>query len=392
MIATVVLAATLELPIDVIATVPIAENMPSSTAQRPGDVLTQYGGVTVEVLNTDAEGRLILADAIVRAAGRAGLPDRDLHADGAQTVALGARTPGVMGSEEFRDRVAAISQRGRERLGMLLPIELKDDLKVHRRRSGQCEFAALRRNAGGGVYLREFVPAGVQWRTSTSPHRRTTPAGRGLHPEGRHRGAGTDDVRRTWRTLPGRVSEHPLVVTRRDSALGGEGPAPPVPPAGKGGQGAGHRSGRAIRAADTTNPAPARNRWCRGRSRLPAVTAIAAVPAGSDLRTTAAIAACGACAAEAAAAAVAVVIICGAADAAGPAGTTVALHHCRHCRHRHCCRYRRRPSHRSCRHRALTVAVGVPPAPPDPLSPPWLPPPSAAVPFAPPDYRRRPGR
>ena len=45
----------------------MAENMPSSTAQRPGDVLTQYGGITVEVLNTDAEGRLILADAIVRA-------------------------------------------------------------------------------------------------------------------------------------------------------------------------------------------------------------------------------------------------------------------------------------------------------------------------------------
>ncbi|MGZ5391692.1 MAG: leucyl aminopeptidase, partial [Mycobacterium sp.] len=66
-IATVVLAAKQKLPIDVIATVPMAENMPSATAQRPGDVLTQYGGITVEVLNTDAEGRLILADGIVRA-------------------------------------------------------------------------------------------------------------------------------------------------------------------------------------------------------------------------------------------------------------------------------------------------------------------------------------
>ena len=45
----------------------MAENMPSSTAYRPGDVLRMYGGRTVEVLNTDAEGRLILADAIVRA-------------------------------------------------------------------------------------------------------------------------------------------------------------------------------------------------------------------------------------------------------------------------------------------------------------------------------------
>ncbi|WP_297592947.1 leucyl aminopeptidase, partial [Mycobacterium sp.] len=63
-IATVALAAQLKLPIDVIATVPMAENMPSATAQRPGDVLTQYGGITVEVQNTDAEGRLILADAL----------------------------------------------------------------------------------------------------------------------------------------------------------------------------------------------------------------------------------------------------------------------------------------------------------------------------------------
>ena len=66
-IATVVLAARQKLAVDVTATVPMAENMPSSTAQRPGDVLTQYGGTTIEVLNTDAEGRLILADAIVRA-------------------------------------------------------------------------------------------------------------------------------------------------------------------------------------------------------------------------------------------------------------------------------------------------------------------------------------
>ena len=46
---------------------PMAENMPSGTAQRPSDVLTIYGGTTVEVLNTDAEGRLVLADGIVRA-------------------------------------------------------------------------------------------------------------------------------------------------------------------------------------------------------------------------------------------------------------------------------------------------------------------------------------
>ena len=164
-IAAVVLAAKQELPIDVVATVPMAENMPSSTAQRPGDVLTQYGGITVEVLNTDAEGRLILADAIARACEDD--PDYLIETStltGAQTVALGARTPGVMGSDEFRDRVAALSQGvGENAWPMPLPEELKDDLK-----STVADLANVSgsRYAGmlvAGVYLREFVADGVQW-------------------------------------------------------------------------------------------------------------------------------------------------------------------------------------------------------------------------------------
>jgi leucyl aminopeptidase len=164
-IAAVVLAAQQELPIDVVATVPMAENMPSATAQRPGDVLTQYGGITVEVLNTDAEGRLILADAIARACEDD--PDYLIETStltGAQTVALGARTPGVMGSDEFRDRVAAVSQSvGENAWPMPLPEELKDDLK-----STVADLANVSgsRYAGmlvAGVYLREFVADGVQW-------------------------------------------------------------------------------------------------------------------------------------------------------------------------------------------------------------------------------------
>lgn len=164
-IATVALAARLQLPIDVIATVPMAENMPSGTAQRPGDVLTQYGGITVEVQNTDAEGRLILADAIVRACEDH--PDYLIETStltGAQTVALGARIPGVMGSDEFRDRVAAISQRvGENGWPMPLPDELKEDLKSTvadlSNISGQ-RFAGM---LVAGVFLREFVADGVNW-------------------------------------------------------------------------------------------------------------------------------------------------------------------------------------------------------------------------------------
>jgi len=164
-IATVSLAAQLQLPIDVIATVPMAENMPSATAQRPGDVLTQYGGTTVEVLNTDAEGRLILADAIVRACEDN--PDYLIETStltGAQTVALGARIPGVMGSDEFRDRVATISQRvGENGWPMPLPDELKEDLK-----STVADLANISSQRFGGmlvagVYLRGFVADGVSW-------------------------------------------------------------------------------------------------------------------------------------------------------------------------------------------------------------------------------------
>ncbi|HEX5254492.1 MAG TPA: leucyl aminopeptidase [Mycobacterium sp.] len=164
-IATVALAAQRKLPIDVIATVPMAENMPSSTAQRPGDVLTQYGGITVEVQNTDAEGRLILADAIVRACEDN--PDYLIETStltGAQTVALGARIPGVMGSDEFRDRVASISQQvGENGWPMPLPDELTEDLKSTvadlSNISGQ-RFAGM---LVAGVFLGEFVADGVSW-------------------------------------------------------------------------------------------------------------------------------------------------------------------------------------------------------------------------------------
>ena len=184
-IATVVLAAKQELPIDVIATVPMAENMPSATAQRPGDVLTQYGGITVEVLNTDAEGRLILADAIVRACEDD--PDYLIETStltGAQTVALGARTPGVMGSDEFRDRVAALSQDvGENGWPMPLPDELKDDLK-----STVADLANVSGSRYAGMLVAGVLPARVRRRRrAVGAHRRrrlrpTTPAGRGVTP------------------------------------------------------------------------------------------------------------------------------------------------------------------------------------------------------------------
>ncbi|KAA0023082.1 leucyl aminopeptidase [Antrihabitans cavernicola] len=164
-VAAVVLAAKLRLAVDVVATVPMAENMPSATAQRPGDVLTQYGGTTIEVINTDAEGRLILADAMVRACEDK--PDYLIDTatlTGAQMVALGARTPGVMGTDAFRDRVARISQEiGENAWPMPMPAELRADLN-----SKVADMANVTNHRNGGMlaaalYLKEFVADGVEW-------------------------------------------------------------------------------------------------------------------------------------------------------------------------------------------------------------------------------------
>jgi leucyl aminopeptidase len=164
-VVTTVLAARLDLPVEVIATVPMAENMPSATAYRPGDVLTMYGGTTVEVLNTDAEGRLILADALVRATQDT--PDYIIDTatlTGAQIIALGNRTPGIMGTPEFRDRVTTISQRvGENGWAMPLPEHLRSELD-----SKLADIANVASHRWGGmliagVFLSEFVPDDIPW-------------------------------------------------------------------------------------------------------------------------------------------------------------------------------------------------------------------------------------
>ena len=164
-IAATVLAARLELPVTVTATVPMAENMPSDTAYRPGDVLRMYGGRTVEVLNTDAEGRLILADAIVRAAEDE--PDYLIETStltGAQMVALGLRTAGVMGSDEFRDRVAALARRcGEDAWAMPLPDHIRPDLDSRVADLANVTGARWGGMLVAGVFLREFVPDGLPW-------------------------------------------------------------------------------------------------------------------------------------------------------------------------------------------------------------------------------------
>ncbi|MDQ3735141.1 MAG: leucyl aminopeptidase, partial [Actinomycetota bacterium] len=110
MVATACLVAELGLPVELIATIPMAENLPSGTAYRPADVITFRNGKTAEITNTDAEGRVVLADAIARACEDG--PDWLIETStltGAASVALGNRTAGVMGSDDLRSRVIAAS-------------------------------------------------------------------------------------------------------------------------------------------------------------------------------------------------------------------------------------------------------------------------------------------
>ncbi|MFM8236594.1 MAG: leucyl aminopeptidase, partial [Actinomycetota bacterium] len=151
--------------IRVVAYVPLVENMPSGRAMRPGDVLTMRNGTTVEVLNTDAEGRLILADALAYAVDEE--PDAivDLATlTGAVTMALGERIAGLMGTNDrWTTAVAEAAARSGERVWTL---PLPDDY----RRVLDSEVADLRNIATGGgagtitagLFLREFAGA-VPW-------------------------------------------------------------------------------------------------------------------------------------------------------------------------------------------------------------------------------------
>jgi leucyl aminopeptidase len=158
--------AALRPTVNVVGYLAMAENMPGSTAQRPSDVITIFGGKTVEVLNTDAEGRLVLADTLARSAEDA--PDVLIDVatlTGAQLVALGPRISGVMGSDEdFAASIAATARdAGEQAWPMPLPPELRKGLD-----SAVADLANVtaERHGGmlvGGLFLREFVPDGVRW-------------------------------------------------------------------------------------------------------------------------------------------------------------------------------------------------------------------------------------
>jgi len=163
--AAVVAAARLGLEVNVTGWLALAENMPSGSATRPGDVLRMYSGKTVEVLNTDAEGRLVLADALWAASQEK--PDAIVDVatlTGAMMLALGSRTFGIMANDDaFRSAVhEAAEEVGEPAWPMPLPEHLRKGMD-----SPTADIANMGERMGGGLvaglFLREFVGEGITW-------------------------------------------------------------------------------------------------------------------------------------------------------------------------------------------------------------------------------------
>jgi len=157
--------ADLDLPIKVVGLIPAVENMPSGSAIKPGDILTTSSGKTVEVDNTDAEGRLILADALHYSARF----NPDIVIDfasltGACVVALGHEAAGMMGNDkDLMDELQKLGEQVGERVW---PMPLYEEYLSYLK----SEWADIK-NAGSrwggavtaGTFLKQWVPDKVSW-------------------------------------------------------------------------------------------------------------------------------------------------------------------------------------------------------------------------------------
>ncbi len=171
-LATMKAAAELKLPINIYGIIPSAENLPSGTSYRPGDIITTFSGKTVEVLNTDAEGRMILCDAIAYAAKE----KCDIIIDiatltGACKVALGKYMAGLMGNDErlIKQMQKAAEESGEKVWPMPSGDEYADEMKskiadlknTGSRWGGACNGAAFLRQFAGDAKWAHLDIAGV---------------------------------------------------------------------------------------------------------------------------------------------------------------------------------------------------------------------------------------
>ena len=158
-LATVEAAARLKIPVHLVGLIPATENMPSGSAMKPGDIIVHYGGTTSEVDNTDAEGRLILADALAYAEKFAPKAVIDLATlTGACVVALGSHATGMMGNdEELMAKIKAAGEKSFERVWQLPLFEeyeklIKSDVADVKNTGGRWAGAIT-----AGLFLKKFV-------------------------------------------------------------------------------------------------------------------------------------------------------------------------------------------------------------------------------------------
>ena len=157
--------ARLQLPVKLVAVVGATENLPSGRAIKPGDIVTAANGKTIEVNNTDAEGRLVLADCLCHAVSEGAERIVDLATlTGAVIVALGSTYAGMMSNDdEFAERIAAAGDRSGE-IVWRLPLHEEYDELV-KGTYADLDNAPEARKAGtivGGAFLSNFV-AEVPW-------------------------------------------------------------------------------------------------------------------------------------------------------------------------------------------------------------------------------------
>jgi leucyl aminopeptidase len=188
-IAVMKAVASLKLPINVIGLIPSVENMPSSTSYRPGDIIKMYNGKTVEVLNTDAEGRLILADAL--AFGISTYNPKaviDLATlTGACIIALGTNVAAVIGTnKKFIEELHNISERTGEKFWELpLYEEFSEQIKsyvadiknIGGRPGGAITAASFLSNFTNGLPWMHIDIAGTAWTQEGTYERSYNPKG-----------------------------------------------------------------------------------------------------------------------------------------------------------------------------------------------------------------------
>jgi leucyl aminopeptidase len=157
--------AELALPVELLAVVPATENMPSGTAIKPGDVITQYDGKTVEVNNTDAEGRLILADALAYAVELGAERIVDLATlTGAVLIALGSTYAALISNDD--ELAATVEAAGGTTGELVWRLPLHPEYKeLTKGTVADLTNSAAKRKAGtiyAGSFLEEFV-GDVPW-------------------------------------------------------------------------------------------------------------------------------------------------------------------------------------------------------------------------------------